>query len=269
MSDRSTANEDRRSKSNLLFGLLFLVVLLIVFWLLWSWWQTQERAADRVAQAEELIAVPDVVGIRRSAAVNRLNILGFQADYRSDTTVDARPGDVAVQDPPAGTLVERGSLVRLTISAASATVVSPLFPEEFGDERRVPNVMGWTERTAINQLETAGFRVSVSEGYSDSFSPDAVMRQRPSGGTTLTVGSTVAITMSLGTRPVGRIPAPDVMGLTESAAVARIRAAGLRAVPTYQPADDNRIGLVNDQTPFAGERIRTDGTVIIVVGVAR
>ncbi len=269
MSDQSTASEDKRSKKNLLFALLFLLVLFIVLWLLWGWWQTQQPDAGRVAQAEETVVVPDVVGIRRAAAVNRLNILGFQADYRSDTTVDARPGDVAEQDPPAGTLAERGTLVRLTISAAPGRVDSPLFPENLGDEREVPNVMGWTLSTATNQLESAGFKVSVSEGYSDTFPPDTVMRQRPDGGTMLRIGSTISITISKGTQTVGRIPTPDVMGLTESAAIARIRAAGLRAIPTYQPADDNRVGRVNDQAPYAGERIRTDGAVIIVVGVPR
>ena len=269
VSDQSTPSEERRSKNNLLFGLLFLLVLLIVLWILWGWWQTQQREAERIAEAEQTVVVPDVVGIRRSAAANRLRNLGFQVDYRPDTTIDARPGDVAKQDPRAGTLVRHGSLVRLTISAAPERVVSPLFPEEFGDERRVPDVMGWTRATATNQIESAEFRVSISEGYSDTFPPDSVMRQRPSGGTTLTVGSTVAITVSRGTRPLGRIATPKVMGLTESAAIARIRAAGLRAIPTAQPSDDHRVGLVNDQAPLPGEMIRTDGAVIIVVGVPR
>jgi len=269
MSDQSSTADDRRSKNNLLFVLLFLVVFLLVLWLLWSWWGALRPDTERVAQVAQEVVVPDVVGIRRAGAVQRLLNVGLTVDYRSDIQVDARPGDVVTQDPAAGTIAARGTLVRLTVSAAPSTVKSPLFPEYAGDERAVPDVIGWSQSPGTNQLESAGFRVSVSEGYSDTFPPDTIMHQRPSGGTTLTIGSTVAIVVSRGTKPVGRVEVPETLGMTEAAAIARIRAAGLEALPTYQPSDDDRIGLVNDQAPFAGEMIREDGSVIIVIGVPR
>lgn len=269
MSDGSVDTRKDQGHKKTLFRVLFVIVVLIVLWLLWGYWGAMQRDVDRVAQVNEAVLVPDVVGVRRAEAVERLQILGFQVDYRSDTQAARRPGDVDRQDPPAGSHAPYGSLVRLVVSAAPDRVTSELFPEQFGDERRVPDVMGWTRATAINQLETAGFRVSISEGYSDTFPPDSVMRQRPSGGTTLTVGSTVAITMSRGTRPVGKVEVPQTLGMTEAAAIARLRAAGLVARPTYQPSDDDRVGLVNDQAPLAGDMIEDGGHVILVIGVPR
>lgn len=269
MSDDSVDTRKGQVHKKTLFRVLFVIVVLIVLWLLWGYWGAIQWDAERITQVDEVVLVPDVVGVRRAEAVERLQLLGFQVDYRPDTQAARMPGRVDSQDPPAGAHAPYGSLVRLVVSAAPDRVRSELFPEYAGDERRVPDVMGWTRATAINQLETAGFRVSISEGYSDTFPPDSVMRQRPSSGTTLTVGSTVAITMSRGTRPVGKVAVPQTLGMTEAAAIARLRAAGLVARPTYQPSDDDRVGLVNDQAPFAGDMIVEGGRVVLVIGVPR
>jgi len=269
MSDGSVDTRKDQGQRKTLFSLLFVIAALLLLWLLWGYWVAMQRDADRVAQVEETVLVPDVVGVRRAEAVERLHLLGFQVDYRADTQAERRPGDVDSQDPAGGTYAPYGSMVRLVVSAAPGRVTSELFPEQFGDERRVPDVMGWTRATAINQLETAGFRASVSEGYSDTFPPDSVMRQRPSGGTTLTIGSTVSITMSRGTQRIGEVAVPQTLGMTEAAAISRLRAAGLVARPTYQPSDDDRVGLVNDQAPFAGDMLDEGGHVILVIGVPR
>jgi len=269
MSDDSVDTRKDQVHKKTLFRLLFVIVVLLVLWLLWGYWGAIQRDAEQIAQVDEAVLVPDVVGVRRAEAVERLQLLGFQVDYRPDTQAAKRPGDIDSQDPAAGTYAPYGSMVRLVVSAAPDRVRSELFPEYAGDERRVPDVMGWSRSPATNQLETAGFRVSVSEGYSDTFPPDSVIRQRPYGGATLNVGSTVAITISRGTRPVGKVEVPQTLDMTEAAAISRLRAAGLVARLTYQPSDDDRVGLVNDQAPFAGDMIVEGGHVILVIGVPR
>lgn len=63
-------------------------------------------------------AVPDVEGERLDVAIERIERAGFIVDEEDGglfgTIVDGN-WEVAAQDPPAGTLLERGSTVRLRL----------------------------------------------------------------------------------------------------------------------------------------------------------
>ena len=75
----------------------------------------------------------------------------------------------------------------------------------------MPDVTGLSRESAEARLRDEGFTVSVAEQESDEPEGD-VISQSPSGGTELTRGETVTITVSTG-RP--QVDVPDVIGMSE------------------------------------------------------
>jgi serine/threonine-protein kinase len=68
--------------------------------------------------------VPDVRGHPAADAANELGRAGFQATTRTQEADDVGPGDVIGTDPPAGTVIDRGSTVTIIVSSGPATTTS-------------------------------------------------------------------------------------------------------------------------------------------------
>jgi serine/threonine-protein kinase len=108
--------------------------------------------------------------------------------------------------------------------------------------------------------------VAVAEQESDEPVGD-VISQTPAGGTEVQRGDTVTITVSTG-RP--QVVVPDVVGLGESRATARINSAGLTPVREERTVTDpSEDGRVVEQRPGAGTEVDKGGEVVIVVGVVQ
>ena len=137
----------------------------------------------------------------------------------------------------------------------------------------VQRVTGLTEASATAMLDRRGFKVSVSRIQSNK-SKGIVISQEPAPRTRLARGSVVGINVSKGpattttqtttTQPPSGRPIPDVVGLAQRDAVARLQAVGFR-VDSY-PADSSRPrGTVILQRPEGGKRASPSSRVRIDV----
>lgn len=114
----------------------------------------------------------------------------------------------------------------------------------------VPNVVGLGTARAHARLESAGLAVRLGRGeFSPDVDPGDIIRERPSAGTTLSSGSRVTLTPSLGPKPVA---VPSVLGLDVATAERRLSERGLvlgeitRRHDDVYPADQvasQRLGL--------------------------
>jgi serine/threonine-protein kinase len=197
------------------------------------------------------VLVPPVAGLPQKDAINELEDAGLEV------TIDTEPSDKVKKDlairtlPREATRVTKGERVRLFVSSG---------PEQVA----VPDVTGLSRDSAEARLRDDGFAVSVTEQESDETEGD-VIAQDPASGTRLARGSTVTITVSTG-RP--QVDVPDVIGLTERRAAARLRSAGLSPVTQQRtvtdPAQD---GVVVEQRPAPATQLDKGREVVIVVGV--
>jgi serine/threonine-protein kinase len=115
----------------------------------------------------------------------------------------------------------------------------------------VPDVVGQPVDTAADQLSDLGFQVVIADGeYSSSIPAGSVKRLSPRDGTVLDEGAPVTLVPSLGPPPVN---VPDVTGLTEARARARLSDAGL-AIGSVKHVYDDRIpeGEIVKQSPADG-----------------
>ena len=199
------------------------------------------------------VLVPAVENLSQGQAVDELD----KADLK--VTIDREFSDKVKKDfairtvPAEGTEVTKGTRVRLLVSKGPEQVT-------------VPDVTGLSRQSAEARLDDEGLSTAVQEQESDQPEGD-VIAQSPSGGTRVTRGETVTITVSTG-KP--KVDVPDVVGMREAAATGRLSSAGLTPVrqerEVTDPAQD---GVVVEQRPGSGTQVDKGHQVVIVIGVLK
>ena len=131
--------------------------------------------------------VPDVVGKKLRQAhlfVQQANL--SVAEIIEEPSSDVREGEVARQEPPAGSQVGAGADVILYVSDGAPGELIPMI-----------DIVGDPIKQARTKIEEAGLRVgTVRYEFTTSYSPNLVMRQEPETGAEIRQGSRVALTIS-------------------------------------------------------------------------
>lgn len=131
----------------------------------------------------EKVAVPGVTGLSEgnAAAAIRGSGLNPAVNYAYSSVVTK--GIVIAQTPLAGTSVNRGSSVSITVSQGPAPQSS------------VPNVVGMSETAAKETLSGAGFSYKVVYSPTDPSQAGMVISQFPGSGASAGPGSQIIITV--------------------------------------------------------------------------
>ena len=133
-----------------------------------------------VSSGPAKISVPDVVGLSREAAETRLTREGFDPDVEKRQS-DQPEDEVISQSPVAGTRLDDGARVTITISEGRKQV-------------NVPNVIGLTEADARRVLGGDGLGVTVRRRTTDNEDEDGqVLDQRPGVGAEVDEGRSVIV----------------------------------------------------------------------------
>ncbi|MBO5337603.1 MAG: Stk1 family PASTA domain-containing Ser/Thr kinase [Lachnospiraceae bacterium] len=157
--------------------------------------------------------MPDVKGINVEDARKSLTALGMKVEitYEESDTVDE--GVVMNTNISAGTELQVGSSVNLTVSSGSQGV-------------EVPEIAGYGFEEASSQLENLGFSVNKVEAYSDTVDVGTVVSQMPLAGNKAPKGSVITVTVSLGKEET-KIRVPNLIGLSEEDATIEAIEAGM------------------------------------------
>ena len=115
---------------------LLLLLLLVVGGLLA--WYFLSRGNDKTT-------VPNVIGLKEDVAAQRIHDSGLDSVPRTGQS-DRPQGVVFAQEPGAGTQLDKGQTVTISISAG---------------RQAVPNVTGLQEQQAVQQLQNAGLKSQV------------------------------------------------------------------------------------------------------------
>jgi beta-lactam-binding protein with PASTA domain len=214
---------------------LLLLLLLVVGGLL-AWYF--------LTRGDDKSTVPNVIGLRAPAATERIRDRDLEALPRTGQS-NRPPGVVFAQRPGAGTQLEEGQTVTISISRGRLAV---------------PDVTGLPLTQARERLEDAGFESEVRR-VASSRPRGIVVEQEPLPGVTAVRGSTVRLSVSSGQRPV---VVPSVVGQPQGDAVATLTGLRLRPVlrnvPSARPA-----GIVVAQNPPAGKEVDRGSRVTLNV----
>jgi beta-lactam-binding protein with PASTA domain len=215
-----------------------LLLLLLVIGGLIAWWL--------LTRGDDKTTVPHVVGLQQQVAETRIHDANLKV-LTAQGASDRPQGTVFKQKPGAGTQLDKGQTVTITISNGPARAT-------------VPDVRGKTEQEAVTQLTGLGFKTTVKRAAS-SKKKGNVVSQAPAAGVTAEKGATVTLVVSNGQKPV---VVPGVTGLDQNSAVQKLTAVDL--VPQIHNASSTRPkGTVFAQKPPAGTEVDKGSKVTINV----
>jgi eukaryotic-like serine/threonine-protein kinase len=195
-------------------------------------------------------AVPPTSGLSEEEASEKLEAAGFEVKVEDTTSNSVEEGLVVHSEPPGGETATHGSTVTIFVSTGVKEV-------------KVPVLVGAQRSLAVQQIRGRGLVPSVSEEESSSPAGE-VIRQLPSAGGQLPLGSSVSIVVAKGVR---KVKVPNLIGRLRSEAVQAVRNAGL--VPQVEEEEtevSGQIGRVTDQFPPPGTEVEQGTEVTVVVG---
>jgi beta-lactam-binding protein with PASTA domain/predicted Ser/Thr protein kinase len=194
------------------------------------------------------VDVPKVVDLQRTIAEQTLKSQGFQVKVQTIPGDAATEGKVTDQNPAAGTSVDTGSLVTLTVNGGPNTVA-------------VPEFVGKTFEAAQQLAQQANLRLATPVERSSDKPQGTVLTQDPPAGGEVNEGTAVRLTVSKGDLAV----VPPVVGKTRDQAVEAIGQAGFRADVRFEQTSAVPEGHVIRQDPEGGAKREKNSQVRIVV----
>jgi serine/threonine-protein kinase len=172
------------------------------------------------------VTLPNLVGRTFDEANSELTQLQLTVQRVDQETTDQPANTVLAMNPVAGTQVDRGTTIQITVA-----VEAPI---------DVPNVVGQEQTAAQTTLTTAGFQIAVSPVPSNQ-PAGTVVATDPAGGTRAPKGSTINMQVSTGPQSVA---IPSVIGQPAGTAGASLQAAGFNVVIN---------GCATQETPIASQ----------------
>jgi beta-lactam-binding protein with PASTA domain len=138
-----------------------------------------------ISSGPELVAVPNVTGLSREVAEERISGAGLTPGQITEQESAEPENEVIAQDPAGGGEVEKNTTVNLTVSTGIETV-------------DVPNVIGLGSGDAGAQLRADGLvPVERETEVSDRAQNNKVIDQRPAAGTEVQKGRPVVIVIGV------------------------------------------------------------------------
>ena len=207
-----------------------------------------------VSQGSPLAAIPNVVGLRSGSARTRLTTLGFQVIEIVEFNDDVEAGTVLRQDPLAGAMADRRSVVALHISHGME-----LLP--------VPAVVGQSEGIAHHAIELAGLDIGTITYREYGTVPNGIVEaQSPPTGTLVPRGYPVEITVVR----IGETVIPAVLGLAPDAAERELANHDLLVGSiSHLPVADVTSHQVIGQEPGVGAKVARGFAVRLIIAVPK
>ena len=187
------------------------------------------------------VTIPELTGTQFEEAQARLQKLGLTATRVDVESPDKAPGSVLSTSPVAGTKVDKGTAVTITVALEPPVAI--------------PSVAGQDQVAAQSALQTAGFQVTVQGVPSNTVPAGKAVGTTPAGGTKAPKGSTVTMQVSTGPQTV---TIPSTVGQAQEAAQGVLIGAGFNVtVNGCLPGQ-----LVTSQNPAGGEA--APGTAVTI-----
>ena len=209
------------------------------------------------AATTKTVVVANVVGDSQTVATSTLQGQGLTVTTSSTSSCEATDkGNVVTQNPPGGTSVSVGTAVAIGICAATTKTVV------------VANVVGDSQTVATSTLQGQGLTVTTSSTSScEATDKGNVVTQNPPGGTSVSVGTAVAIGICAATTKT--VVVANVVGDSQTVATSTLQGQGL-AVTTSSTSscDATDKGNVVTQAPAAGMSVSAGASVSISICAA-
>lgn len=200
--------------------------------------------------------VVDVLNYSQELAKNELENLGFKVEIKEKYDDLVAPGAVIGQDPAAGTQLEKGSTVVLTVSKGKKGI----------DQNKtvtVPSLTGKIFSAAQKEASEQDLYIKIVDTvFSSKYTKDQIISQDPQSGSQVKAGTTVNVVVSLG---IESVYVPDVQYRNEQDARNMLGDKNLNVTVLNEESRDVSPGCVIRQEPAAGTSVPAGTTVTVYV----
>lgn len=214
--------------------------------------QTETQLVTETETEETEVKMITLIGLEQEEAQEALDKMGLTLFVSELVESDRKEGTILSQDIEEGTMVEKGTSVKVTVACAvKEKVVS------------VPGVVGATEADAAKALDALKLSIEKTYEYSDTVAAGSVISQNPTAGSTLTEGAKVKLVISQGVKST---VVPSVVGKESATAQSEIAAAGLVVSGiTEEYHDTIAKGIVLKQSVEGGKTVANGTGVSLVI----
>lgn len=153
-----------------------------------------------VSKGGETIEIPDLVGLTKFAAIERIQKMGLQVGsiYEKDSEKD--PGTILAQDPAVGTKINRGQFIDLTISRGQK-VKAETKPEKTEppvvEKISVPNVNNVNLEIATSILKDSGLSVGTITYEESPQAEGTIVSQYPAADSEISAGTSIDLIVAI------------------------------------------------------------------------
>lgn len=163
-------------------------------------------------------------------------------------------GLILRQDIPAGSIMEKNTIVNLTISSGIETY-------------SLPDVTGLSLSEARYALECMGLEVLTEEGYQEGLAANCVISQSIAPYSDINYGETITLTVTPDGEPESGT-APDLIGMTYTKALAAADAAGVQLVVSEKVFSREHADTeVLEQSMDPGDEINAEDCIEITIAL--
>ncbi len=195
-------------------------------------------------ESVEQVEMIDVEGMDEAEAKKALEEAEIPYKIVKESSDEVEEGKVIKQSVKEGDMVSTDSEVTITVSSGAGDL-------------EIPNVVGMTDKSAIQTLEDKGFKYNRTYDYSADVPEGQVISQTPTGNGKK--GETVTITVSAG---IASVQVPDVQGKTQNDAANILALAGLSVGNVTTEYSENvpagqviRQGITQGKTVDSGTQV--------------
>lgn len=237
--------EEEPKKKRWPIALLIVVALAIIGGLVW--WFATNSAEPEVEQ----VPVPTVVGQTQEQAIATLKEAGLEFAIASTEASSEIPANSVISsDPEAGTIVDKGTTVKVVLSSGPA-------------DTTVPDVSGLTQQQARDQLKQNGLQVSDVVTVDDpSQEKGRVIKTDPEAGAKISEGESVTLFIASGNVSV---PA-DLVGRPRDEVLQALQELGLNTNVETEESAEHEEGTVMSLS--ATGTVSKDTTITVTVAKA-
>ncbi len=149
-----------------------------------------------VSKGGEAIDMPDLAGLAKSAAIERLQKLGLNLGSVYEKDSSSEPGTVLSHDPTTGTKITRGQTIDLIVSRGEPERKVEEVKRTTKQTVRVPNVENASLAVAEDGIASRGLYVGSVTTQESSQAEGTVITQYPAPDAEVETGSTVDLVIS-------------------------------------------------------------------------
>ncbi len=181
------------------------------------------------------VEVPNFAGFNYYTQIENeskyTDVFTFEIEMIENSTLD--DGTVISQDPISSTKVNKGSTITLTIAQKNSILLDT-------------SIIGMTEEKAKSYLNQRGIISTVISEYSETVTPGCVIKTSPEVGSTVKIGSEVALYIATDTKETVKMP--DIQGTSKEMAEELLKSKGLEVGVVTEVNSDLEKGVVVQQS---------------------